>query len=142
MLKAITNEVGSHTAVDLWRLAARAYRSGRKEDDAHRCQSAAAECLVAEAEAAFSRQNSAMLASHSLSAAIAELHGIPGKKERRTELRHRLIDIQTHITEEMSVFTQEMDLREIAQQVEKSIKDAGLFDKLLVFAGLQFSRSG
>lgn len=83
-----------------------------------------------------------MLASHSLSAAIAELHGIPGKKERRTELRHRLIDIQTHITEEMSVFTQEMDLREIAQQVEKSIKDAGLFDKLLVFAGLQFSRSG
>ena len=136
VLKAIPTDANSQTLVDLWRLAARAYRAAKKESDMHRCQSAAAECLVAEADAALSRQNSAILASHNLSAAIAELHGIPGKKERRTELRHRLVDVQARVPEEMSVFTQEMNLREIAEQVEKSIKDVGLFEKLLVFACL------
>ena len=136
VLKAIPECTASHTVVDLWRLAARAYRAAKREDDAHRCQFEAAERLVAEAESALSKQNSAMLASRSLSAAIAELHGIPGKKERRTELRHRLIDVQARIPEELSVFTQEMDLREIARHVEKSINDVGFFDKMLVFASL------
>jgi hypothetical protein len=129
-------ESGSHETIDLWRLAARAYHLAKKDDDAHRCQSEAAERLVAEAEAALSKQNSAMLASHSLSAAIAELHGIPGKKDRRTELRHHLIDVQARIPEELSIFSQEMDLRGIAQTVEKSFHDGGFLEKMLRFAAL------
>jgi len=123
-------------AVELWRLAARAYHAAKKDDLAHCCQVEAAECLVAQSETALVKQNSAMLASHHLIAAIAQLHGIPRKKDRRTELRHRLVDIQSRIPEEMSIFSQEMDLREIAGQVEKGIEQLGLLDKLLVFAEL------
>jgi hypothetical protein len=124
----------TNSVIDLWRLAARAHHLGRNNDDAHRCQSEAAECLVAEAERTLS--NSAMLAAHNLSAAIAELHGIPGKKDRRTELRHRLIDVQALITEEMSLFSKEIDLREIAEGIERGIKKLGLMDQLFVFADL------
>ena len=86
-----------HSVADLWRLAARAYQFANMDDDKNRCLAEAAEALVAEAEA---RQGgSAMLASHVLSAAIAQLHGIPGKKDRRTALRHRLIDIQSRVPE-------------------------------------------
>jgi hypothetical protein len=132
---------GSHETIELWRLAARAYHMAKREDDARRCQSEAAECLVAEAEAA-SQQNSAIVSSHSLSAAIAELHGIPGKKDRRTELRHRLIDMQARIPEELSVFSprQEIDvLREIAQKIEKSFQDISFLEKMLCFAALENS---
>lgn len=121
-----------HALADLWRLAACGYHL---DDDAYRCKAAAAECLVAEAE----NTHSALVASHHLSAAIAELHGIPGKKERRTELRHRLIDVQAGISEEMSVFSQEVDLREIVENVEKEIKKHGLLDKLVAFATLAHS---
>ena len=53
---------------------------------------------------ALQNSESAMLASSMLSEAIAELHGIPGKKDRRRELRTGLIDIQAGISEEMSSF--------------------------------------
>jgi hypothetical protein len=121
--------------LDLWRLAARAYHLAKRDSAAYRCKTAAAECLVAEAENA----PSALVASHHLSAAIAELHGIPGKKDRRIELRHRLIDIQAGISEELSVFTHEMDLREIVENVEKGIKKRGLLEQLLMFATLAHS---
>ena len=121
--------------VDLWRLAAHGYHLAKKDDDAHRCKAAAAECLVAEAQ----NTGSALVASHHLAAAIAELHGIPGKKDRRTELRHSLIDTQAGISEEMSAFSQEMDLREIVKNVERAFKNRGLLDKLLIFAALAHS---
>jgi hypothetical protein len=139
VLKSLPEAVNSHVVIDLWRLAARAFRQGKRDDDAHRCQSMVAECQAAEAENAFAKQRSALLASHHLSAAIAELHGVPGKKDRRTELRHRLIDVQAHISEEMSVFSQEMELQEVAGQVQKNIKKCGLVDKLLYFASLAHS---
>lgn len=77
-----------------------------------------------------------MLASHWLSAAIRQLHGLPDKKDRRTELRHRLVDVQAHIPDEMSVFSKELDLKEIAERVQDAINKATLLDKLLVFADL------
>jgi hypothetical protein len=73
---------------------------------------------------------------HTLSAAIVQMHGIPGKKDRRTELQHRLIDIQGRIPEEMSVFSQELNLREIATEVEKAVGRVGLVDKLFILASL------
>jgi hypothetical protein len=136
VLKALPSEADSHTAVDLWRLGARAYRLAKNDEEARRSQAEAAEGLVAEAEAALSGQHSAMLASHHLSAAIAELHGIPGKRDRRIELRHRLIDIQARIPEEMSPFSHEMDLRELAEHVEKNIESLGLLDMLLAFSAV------
>jgi hypothetical protein len=126
-----------HSVADLWRLAARAYQLANMDDDKNRCLAEAAEALVAEAEA---RQGgSAMLASHFLSAAIAQLHGIPGKKDRRTALHHRLIDIQSRVPEEMSVFSQELDLREIAERAQKAVTGVSLLDKLFIFAALSSS---
>ena len=126
----------THVVADLWRLAARAYHFAKMDDDKNRCLGEAAEALVADAEA---RQGSAMLASHLLSAAIAQLHGIPGKKDRRTELHHRLIDIQSRVPEEMSVFSQELDLREIAERAQKAVGGRSLLDKLFIFSALSSS---
>ncbi|WP_246673517.1 MULTISPECIES: hypothetical protein [unclassified Mesorhizobium] len=70
-----------HNVVNLWQLAATAYHLAKMEDEKHLCLSEAAEALVAEAEA---KNGSAMLAAHFMSAAIAQLHGIPGKKDKRT----------------------------------------------------------
>lgn len=134
VLAAPTKEgSGSHDRVELWRLAARAHHAAKSEDDKNRCLGEAAEALVADAEA---QQHSAMLASHLLSAAIAQLHGIPGKKERRTALRHKLIDVQGRVPDEMSSFTQELDLREIAESVQTAVSGKSLLDKLFIFAAL------
>ena len=126
----------SADVVELWRLAARAYHIAKMDDDAHRCLGEAAEALVAQADAI---QGSAILSSHFLSNAIAQLHNIPGKKDRRTELRHRLIDVQGKIIEEMSSFTQELDLREIYRNAETAVSNGALLEKLFVFADLSRS---
>jgi hypothetical protein len=126
----------SHMMIELWRLAARAYHHAKDDDGKYRCRVAAAEALVSEAE----RHTSAMLASHWMSEAIAEYGGIPGKRERRTELRHKLIDVQSGISEEMSSFSQPMDLREIINHVENQCsKKKTLIDLLLLFADLEQS---
>jgi hypothetical protein len=124
-----------NVTVDLWSCAAGAYNLAKKEDDKNRCQFEAAECLVSEAE----RQGSAMLASHWLNAAIRQLHGLPDKKDRRTELRHRLVDIQARVPEEISAFSIPFDSNEIAERVREDINKATLLDKLLVFADLAHS---
>lgn len=126
----------SHMIIELWRLAARAHHHAKDEESKYRCRVAAAEALVSEAQ----RHESAMLGSHWLSQAIAEYHGIPGKRERRTELRHKLIDIQSGISEEMSPFSLPIDLRTIIEHVQKKLKDKHeLKDLLLFFADLERS---
>jgi hypothetical protein len=138
MLKCRTKEDQArendfHTVTDLWRLASRGYRIAKREEDASRCKVEAAEQLVSASER---MQDSAMLASHHLSEAIAELHGISGQKDRRTELRHRLIDIQARIPEEMSTFSQEMDLRELLDRIQKNFESLSLLDSIFAFASI------
>ena len=133
LLNGDTIEGDFHIVVDLWRLASRGYRIAKREGDAHRCKIRAAEQLVLASER---MQHSAMLASHHLSEAIAELHGIPGQKDRRTELRHRLVDLQARIPEEMSAFSHEMDLQELLDSIQKEIENLGLLDKLFAFASI------
>ncbi|MBP1859783.1 DUF4209 domain-containing protein [Rhizobium herbae] len=128
-------EPGSHIIVELWRLAARAFHSAKDEQGKYRCATAAAEALVDEAL----KHSSAMLGSHWLSEAISEYHGIPGKKDRRTELRHKLIDVQSGIADEMSSFSQPMDLSEIAAEVEQQLDGLDLLDALMIFADLEQS---
>ncbi len=135
-LTSRTDFANSHMVVELWRLAARAYHYAKDDDGKYRCRTAAAETLVTEAEG----HESAMLASHWLSQAIAEYHGIPGKRDRRTELRHRLIDVQSGIVEEMSSFSHPFDLKEIVEGVEKQLGgETELIDLLLIFASLERS---
>jgi hypothetical protein len=132
LIGALSAEADSHTIVELWRLAARAYHFARRENDKNRCRAAAAERLVLIAEA----QPMAMIASSNLSDAILELHGLPGKMDRRKELRHRLVDIQAGISEEMSGFSHPLDLEDLIKTIEAKMRRPTLRDQLFVFAGL------
>ena len=76
-----------HLLNSLWRLATRGYHLAKRDADKYRCETVAAEAMVAEAGRLFAgqgvRQASAMLASHMTSNAIAQLHGVPAPKGRR-----------------------------------------------------------
>ncbi len=135
LIAGLPAEADGHTIVELLRLTARAYHFAKRDEDKYRAQSAAAEQLALMAE----QQPMAMMASSLLSDAISELHGIPGKKERRKELRHRLIDVQSRISEEMSPFSIPLDLEEMVRGIEGAMSDLGLRDKLFLFAVLDQS---
>jgi hypothetical protein len=137
VLAAPPPDTARDVLVELWRIAARAYHLAKRNDNKHRCQIAAAECL---ADEALATNQPAMRASHLLSIAISELHGIPGQRDRRTELCHKLVDIQARVPDEMSEFSRELDLQEIAQRVQKAVAGrVGFIDKLFVFADLAAS---
>lgn len=123
----------AYIVVDLWRLAARAYHYLKDEDSENRCRLAGAEILVCEAE----KHESAMQASHWLSNAIAEISNVPKTRERRSELRHKLIDLQASIPDEMSTFSQDIDLRGIVKALKDQLNEKReLIDLLLLFADL------
>jgi len=135
MIAGLAAGADDHTLVELWRLSAKAYHRAKLDDDKNRCRMAAAELLVAMAK----RQPSAMLAAHTITEAIRELHGVPGSKDRRKELRHLLVDIQAGIADEMSPFAIPMNLEEIAREVEQRMQQPTLLDKLFTFAALSHS---
>jgi hypothetical protein len=135
LIAGLPTETDDHTMVELWRLSARAYHRAKLDDDTSRCRTAAAELLVTMAK----RQPSAMLAAHTLTEAVGELHGVPGSKDRRRELRHLLVDIQAGIADEMSPFAVPMNLEDIAREVERRMQQPTLLDKLFTFAALSQS---
>jgi hypothetical protein len=135
MIASLPPETDSDTLVELWRQGAYAYHAAKLENDKNRCKSTAAELLVTTAL----RQPSAMLASHTLSEAIRELHGVPGSKDRRKELRHQLVDVQSGIADEMSPFAIPMNLEKLVRYVEEQMRRPTLLDKLFVFAALSQS---
>lgn len=124
-----------HVIIDLWRLTARAYQIAKRNDDMHRCQIMAAETMVAMANGT----SSAMLAAQFIGNAMAALHGVPGSKERRLALRHRLIDVQAGISDEMTTFAQEIDLSELVERTRNAVTPLSLNDSLFVFAALNNS---
>lgn len=132
LILVLPADTDPHSTLELWRLAARAYHLAKREDDKNRVRTAAAEQLVTMAE----QQKSAMLGSQFLAEAIAELHGVPGGKDRRRELNHRLIDVQAGIGDEMSTFSIPLDVKEIIEHTQKGMRRASLRDKLFLFAAL------
>ncbi|TBF14715.1 DUF7380 domain-containing protein [Rhizobium ruizarguesonis] len=129
--------VDDHSRLDLLRLASSAYHEGGSMPDHFRCRLEIVDTLVRMAQQV--EENSATLASGFLSDAISELHGIPEVKERRRELRHRLVDVQTNISEEMGRFSQEIDLKEIIDDREASFEGLHLRDMMFAFAAMSHS---
>ncbi len=123
--------------LSLLRLAASAYHRGGSMSDHFRCKLAAANTLVRMAQRA--EERSAMLAGGLLADAIAELHGVPNVKELRLQLRHRLVDVQANIVDEMGTFSHPLDLDEIIADTEASFDGLSLRDMLFSFAGLSVS---
>jgi hypothetical protein len=136
LIAALPTGTDGHTIVNLWRMASRSFHLAKQDTDQHRSQSEAAEQLVRMAD----QQPLAMLASSMLTEAIAELHGVPGKKDRRKEWRHRLVDVQAGIPEEMSPFRIPFDFEEIVKLVTQEMRQRpSLRDRLFVFALLDRS---
>ena len=121
--------------VELWRLAARLYAKVGRKDEAGRCLTEAAERLAEEAEEL--APSSALGASHVMAQAIAQLAGVTGRRERRRQLQHRLVDFQADIANEMTSFSQDIDLSEMVDGYTSSFKDVGLVDSLLNYALLE-----
>jgi hypothetical protein len=135
VIAALPTTTESHSILELWRLATRAYHLAKKDEDKFRARSSGAEQFVTMAR----QQPSAMLGAQFLAEAIAELHGVPGKKDRRKELNHLLVDTQANISEEMSSFSVPLDLKDIVQRTEQDIRVLNLKDKLFAFAALSHS---
>lgn len=135
VLANLPEKTDHHVVVDLWRLACRAYQAAKKEDHKQRCQVAAAEVMVAEAD----KIASPMLSAHMLANAIAALHGVASARPRRTELRHRLVEVQANVGEEMGTFSQETDLTELVEAIENRFKSLSVYDSLFVFIALDQS---
>ncbi|HEV2570826.1 MAG TPA: hypothetical protein VGU72_03750 [Beijerinckiaceae bacterium] len=132
LISRSSDTIDQQSCVDLWRLCARAYRYAKNSDRQHHANAATAEQLANMAE----HQPSAILAASLLSEAISTLHGIPDKREYRKALRHRLVDIQAGIADEMSSFSHPLDISKIARGAEQAMSGLSLRDKLFLFADL------
>ncbi|MGR9190530.1 DUF7380 domain-containing protein [Rhizobium leguminosarum] len=130
-----SNVADGHDRVDLLVLAATAYHKGGSMPDHYRCRLEAADTRVRMSQAG----NLAMISASLLAEAISELHGIPDVKERRRELRHQLIDVQANISDELTSFSQEIDLKEIVKAREASFQGLCLRDMLFYFADMSQS---
>lgn len=132
-----------HLICSLWRLAARGYHLTKRDSDKYRCQTAAAESMVVESERLFAgkgaRQVSATLASHMMVSAIAQLNGVRTAKDRRVALRHRLVDMQAHISDEMPIYSQQLDVSDLAVGVQAAMGNGALVDQLFRFALISIS---
>ncbi|MCT4609081.1 MAG: hypothetical protein N4A70_07720 [Pelagimonas sp.] len=102
----------------LLKLAARAFRQDRNEDDSNQCMIDAAECHVQKADLA----GSPMLESAFLQDAIQVLRNYPNSRERREELSARLRAVQPGIRDEMGHFSTEIDLTEIVEHSVASVR--------------------
>jgi hypothetical protein len=135
VLANMGTENDHHFVAELWHLTSRAYHLAKRDEDKHRCQIAAAETMVAQADLTVP----AMLKAQFIGNAIAALHGVPGARERRIALRHRLIDVQAGIPDEMTTFTQEIDVGELAEKIRNKLMPLSLIDSLFIFAVLEGS---
>jgi hypothetical protein len=118
---------------NLWRLAARAYHLAGDEAGMHKCKIGASEVFARAARAS----ESALQASHWMSAAISELHGIPNVKDIKASLRKELIDLQVDLTDEMTPFSHSTDISNLVEGTVSSFEEcASLSDALKLFSRL------
>ncbi len=139
ILTAERADMVGYTNADLWKLASRAYHAAKDETRKHECQAAAAESYVRSADTFVGKPGGAIQASHWLSKAIAQYHGHPDARERRKALKHRLIDVQDDICDDLQTISTPLDFQEIAEAVQQDLNGLGLLDLLLLFADLERS---
>src|SRR6185312_9434940 len=129
-VQKLSSSTDFHQRNWLWKLAAKGYHYGKQSDVAEHAWIEAAECLVALAE---SQLGNAMFAAHWLGMALSEYQRVKGHRERKTELRHKLIDTQARIVEQMSPFTHETNIQEIVKNVRQALLGKSLMGMLKRF---------
>lgn len=132
VLAAPNHGVVADKVSDLWSLAAEAYHKAEKDTERDRCRAEAAEVWAQQAE----RSPHPLSASHAMSNAIAKLSGLRDKRDRRNELKHRLVEIQSRIPEELSTFSQSVNLEEFIKYGEQAVSGRSWLESLFIFAGL------
>jgi len=135
LIAALSAATDGQMVVNLWRMVARAYRLAKNNDESYRSHRQASDQLVRLA----AKQPMALLGAGLLTEAIAELHGVPNTKDRRKELRHRLVDVQASIADEMSSFLHTANIEDIVKTVQLHMDRPTLRERLFVFAFLSQS---
>ncbi len=131
VLNSSNSSLHVHMRVQLWRLASQCYHRKGIPSDKARCQAEAAEEL---ARHAMLQTHSALVCGQFLTDAISHLQGVPGKRDRRNELRSQLVEVQSRAYDEMGTYSHEIDLTEEIKQTVAHFSEADLVDQLLDFA--------
>lgn len=129
-VQTLSSSTDFHQRNWLWKLAAKGYHYGKHSEAAEHAWIEAAECLVGLAESQF---GNAMFAAHWLGMALSEYQRVKGYRGRKTELRHKLIDTQARIVEQMSPFRHETNIREIVENVQQTMLGKTLMGMLKQF---------
>ncbi|MEP3630166.1 MAG: DUF4209 domain-containing protein [Hyphomicrobiales bacterium] len=125
-----------YISVALYQFAANAYKEAGNEGKETECRIAAAEMFVTRVEKYRGQEGVAIMAASSLQDAISAYHGIPGTRERRLELRQQLIEVQAEISGELTTFSQDVDLTDVALGSRTLLEDKPLKEKLSIFASI------
>ncbi len=124
-------------AKDYYRLAAICYRSAGEiasEGASLRCS---AECLVKEAELAYTQPGRGVMAAASiLSDAVEEMRQAPGGRTRAADLHERLLALQKESATEMRSFSTSMDATELVQQALIAVRDKPINDAVYALCKL------
>ena len=110
----------TETRQSLWKSAARCHRANRDNDNHNRCMIEVAKCVEERANQA----DSAMVAANFLQEAIQILRNLPKgmTREYRDRLMFRLQEIRPKISDEMGVFSTEVDLTDLVQHAVTSVR--------------------
>lgn len=131
-IKRVEPVLDDRTA-QMWLLIARAHSLSRNESAAHSATIKAAECSSAQAETFVGRPQGALLAAHWMEVAITTLHGIPNVRELRQKLRHRLVDIQGLIQDDLVTTSHNTDITDLVEGMRKQYVDLPLDEALRQF---------
>lgn len=129
--ESLANDEQGERRHSLMHSAARAYRAAKNQPDRDRCLVDAAEALVVVADG---HRSSAMGETHWLEKAVNELRRLPAAKARCLELKHRLIDAQSRILDEMQSFSHSDDITEVVDHARSAVTDKPLATTLRIFA--------
>lgn len=119
-----------HVKHDLLHIAARARRIAKDQPAADRLLLQAAECLVLISQG---DPGSGMFEAHWLERAISEMHNVPGTKDRRRELKHKLVDAQSRIIDEMTLHGHSDDISEVVASSREAVSGKSLIIAISAF---------
>lgn len=124
-----------HIARVQWGAAAQWRQLSGNLDSAQSCRLKAAECYVFEAEDSL-KNSSGMrrsVASYHLQSAIEALRRIPGTEIRQKELHSQMLQLQETSRNELSSFSQEVDLTKHVEKAIHAIEGKPFLEALFAF---------
>lgn len=124
-------------AKDYYQLAAECNRVAGDVDGETMALRSSAECLVKEAELAYTQPGrGARTAAAILSDAVEAMRQIPDRRERATELHAQLISLQKEVVEELKEVSTSMDVSELVQGALDLVRGKSLRDAVFALCAM------